>query len=259
VNGAEITNKGVEVSVGADIITGKNFSWSVNANATFVKNNFSYPPAGTAPVALTGALHGQGASGAYAEVIAHDQPLNVFFLRRFNGFDQNGIAVYATSAPEYAGDPNPSTYVGFSTELGYKKFSFTIGMHGSFGNKLFNNTAMSVLNISNINNGKNIAAGLVNGAESTANPITASTRFLESGNYMKVNNLTLRYTFGDVKFIRNLSVYASANNVFVITKYKGFDPEVNTDKTLNGIPSVGIDYIGYPSQRTFLFGLNFSL
>jgi iron complex outermembrane receptor protein len=61
------------------------------------------------------------------------------------------------------------------------------------------------------------------------------------------------------KSLKNLSVYVSANNVFVISKYKGFDPEVNVDKALNGIPSLGVDYIGYPTQRTFLLGVGFTL
>jgi iron complex outermembrane receptor protein len=51
----------------------------------------------------------------------------------------------------------------------------------------------------------------------------------------------------------------AANNLFVITDYNGFDPEVNVDKALNGVPSLGIDYIGFPTQRTILLGLNFSL
>lgn len=119
---------------------------------------------------------------------------------------------------------------------------------------------MSVLNISNIIGGRNIASGLVNTSESPANPITTSTRFLESGNYFKLHSATLRYTFGNVgRSLKNLSVYVSVNNVFVISKYKGFDPEVNVDKALNGIPSLGVDYIGYPTQRTFLGGVSFSL
>ena len=61
------------------------------------------------------------------------------------------------------------------------------------------------------------------------------------------------------KQLKNLSVSASVNNVFVISKYKGFDPEVNVDKALNGVPSLGIDYIGYPTQRTFLLGVSFQL
>lgn len=257
--GAYVRNNGVEIGLWGDIIIGKDFNWSATGNVTFVKNRFIFPAAGSAPLALTGGLHGQGTSGAYAEAIAHNQPLDVYYLRQFQGFDKDGIGVY-TSAPGYVADPNPSAYVGFSTDFSYKKWSLNLGTHGSFGNKLYNNTAMSVLNISNIIGGRNIASGLVTTSESPANPITTSTRFLESGNYFKLHSASLKYTFGNVgKSLKNLSVNVTANNVFVISKYKGFDPEVNVDKALNGIPSLGIDYIGYPTQRTFLFGVSFSL
>ena len=119
-----------------------------------------------------------------------------------------------------------------------------INTHGSFGNKIFNNTAMSVLNINNIIGGRNIATSLVTSGESTANAITPSTRFLESGDYMKLGNATISYRFGNLgRSIRNATIYVSGTNLFVITKYKGFDPEVNVDKALNGIPSLGVDYI----------------
>ncbi len=258
-HGSSISNKGVEFGIGADIIQSSNFNWSVNVNATFVKNKFIYPPSGNSPLQITGALNGQGTSGAYSQTISHNQPIDVFYLSQFNGYDKDGIGIY-NPTPEYVGDPNPSTFVGFTTDLNYKKLSLNIGTHGSFGNKIYNNTAMSVLNISNIIGGRNIAAGIVSTVENTANAITPSTRFLESGNFLKVGNVSLRYTFGNVgNTIKGLSIYTSVNNLFVISKYKGFDPEVNVDKSLNGIPSLGIDYIGYPTQRTFLFGLNFSL
>jgi TonB-linked SusC/RagA family outer membrane protein len=258
-DGAAVINKGVEFSVGADVVKAKDFSWSLNTNVTFVKNKFDFPAAGTNPLAFTGGLHGQGSSGAYSQAIAHNQPINVYFTPTFSGFDKDGIGIYSAN-PEYNGDPNPSCFLGFSTDLAYKKFSLNLGAHGSFGNKLFNNTAMSVLNISNINGGRNIASGLVTAGENPANAITPSTRFLESGNYLKLHNATLRYNFGNIgNTIKGFSAYVSGNNLFVISKYKGFDPEVNVDKSLNGIPSLGVDYIGYPTQRTFLFGVNFSL
>jgi iron complex outermembrane receptor protein len=118
---------------------------------------------------------------------------------------------------------------------------------------------MSVLNVANINGGRNIASGLVTTSESSANPITTSTRYLENGGYFKLHNATLRYNFGTVGVLKNFNIYLSGNNLFVISDYKGFDPEVNVDKALNGIPSLGVDYIGYPTLRSFLFGLNFSL
>lgn len=256
---AEVRNNGVEISLGADIVKTKDFDWSANGNVTFVKNKFTFPAGGQFPLALTGALNGQGTSGAFSQAIAHNQPVNVYFLPIFNGFDKDGIGIYSPTQ-QYAGDPNPSAFVGFSTDLRYKKLSLNLGAHGAFGNKLYNNTAMSVLNISNINGGRNIASGLVSTGESTANPITTSTRFLEDGGYLKLHNATLRYDFGNMgKYLKNFNVYISGNNLFVLSDYKGFDPEVNVDKALNGIPSLGVDYIGYPTQRTFLLGLSFSL
>ena len=58
---------------------------------------------------------------------------------------------------------------------------------------------------------------------------------------------------------KGASIYAIGQNLLLITNYSGFDPEINTNKAVNGVPSVGIDYTGYPSARTFTFGINFSL
>jgi TonB-dependent starch-binding outer membrane protein SusC len=133
-------------------------------------------------------------------------------------------------------------------------------MHGSWGNLIYNNTAMSVLNISNIVGGRNIASGLVGNGEATTNAITPSTRFLEKGDYMKLGNLTLNYKVGNVgKSLKNLNLYLTGSNLFVISNYLGFDPEVNIDKNIGGIPSLGVDYIGYPTPRTISVGVTFSL
>jgi iron complex outermembrane receptor protein len=86
---------------------------------------------------------------------------------------------------------------------------------------------------------------------------------MQSGNYMKLSNATIRYTFGNVgKYVKNASAYVSGYNLLIFTNYKGFDPEVNVSKVdffNTGIPSIGIDYVGYPSVRTFTIGVNFSL
>jgi TonB-dependent starch-binding outer membrane protein SusC len=258
---AWVTNKGFEISLGAAIIEKKDFTWNVTTNATFVKNKFVSPDLKTVPfVKNTGALHGQGSSGAYSEVIADGQPIDVFYLNEFLGFDKaTGIAQYGTKKI-FGGDPNPSVFLGFTTDVTYKKWSLGINMHGSFGNKIFNNTAMSVVNVNNIIGGRNIASGLVGNGESSANPIAPSTRFLEKGDFLKMGNATISYKVGGIgNVIKNANIYLSGSNLFVISKYKGFDPEVYVDKTLNGIPSLGVDYIGYPSVRTFIFGINFSL
>ena len=73
-------------------------------------------------------------------------------------------------------------------------------------------------------------------------------------------NLTVSYNLDDVaKAFKGAKIYVTGQNLFIITKYPGFDPEANFDGSNNGVPSLGIDYAQYPSSRTLIFGINFSL
>ncbi len=255
-----VTNNGVEIFLGANIIAQRKFNWNLTANATFLKNLIHSPELANLPFfKFTGELSGQGASGAYSQVIAHNQPIDVFYLPTFLGFDKDGIGTYSAT-PGYVGDPNPKVLIGFTNEFSYGKFNLTFAGHGNFGNKIYNNTAMTVTNISNIRGGRNISSFLIGNGENLSNFITPSSRYLESGNFVKLDNLTFSYRVGNTgKYIKGLNIYTTVNNLIVITNYRGFDPEINVDKTLNGIPSLGLDYIGYPSMRSFILGLNFSL
>jgi len=257
-----ISNKGFEVTLNATIVQNKDFTWTLGGTMEYNKNKFVDPAAGKAPLALAGQLNGKGTSATYVQAIANGQPIDVFYLRKFHGFDQNGFAI-TDGASNYAGDPNPTYIVGLSTEVDYKKLALVVNMHGAFGYVIYNNTLQSVTGLSFINNGGNIAKSLIGTPENVANPVSASTRYLQSGNYMKLGNATLRYKFNDVgKSVKNISVYFTAYNLFTITKYKGFDPEVNVataDINGTGIPSRGIDYVGFPTVRSYTLGVNFSL
>ncbi len=255
-----ITNKGFEFSLGFAVIRNKDFQWNISGNLEYVKNKFVYPALGGSPLFLTGSVNGQGVSSAYAEALAHNQPIDVFYLRQFSGFDNSGIAKVASQSSVYAGDPNPHYIVGFNTDVTYKKLSLQINTHGAFGYKIFNNTLVSVTNLGNIANGKNISKTLIGSQESLANPVSASTRFLQSGNFVKLGNATLSYNIGSVaKVFKTARIFVTGSNLFEITKYTGFDAEVNQDHNNNGVPSLGMDYIGYPTSRSVTFGLTFSL
>jgi TonB-dependent starch-binding outer membrane protein SusC len=255
-----ITNKGFEVSLGTTIVRTQDFTWNLNVNAEFIKNKFIYPALGTSPLFLTGGIDGQGVSSAFAQAIANNQPIDVFYLRQFQGFDQNGIAIVKSQASSYSGDPNPHIILGLNTDLTYKKFNLAINTHGAFGNKIFNNTLISVTNLGNIANGKNISKTLIGTPESLANPVSASTRFLQSGDFLKVGNVTLSYNVGKVAgILKTAHVFVTVYNLVEFTKYTGFDAEVNQDHNNSGIPSLGLDYIGYPTSRSLSAGVNFSL
>ncbi|HLP36945.1 SusC/RagA family TonB-linked outer membrane protein [Lacibacter sp.] len=253
----QIENKGIEITLNAAIVSKQDFNWDLGVNATFVKNEVSGLPA---PI-QTGELNGQGMSGTLSQLITNGQPINTFYTRDFRGIDKaTGQSIYVDDGNVFylMGNPNPTTILGISTTISYKNLSLSANLNGAFGHVIYNNTANSVLPIGNLGT-RNIAKALYKNGESTTNPITSSSRYLEKGNYLKAANTTLSYKFGSVgKEISGISVYVTAQNLFLLTKYTGFDPEVNTDKQVNGIPSVGIDYIGYPSARTFLFGVNVS-
>jgi hypothetical protein len=254
-----IVNKGVELQLGVTAVDNERFGINFNANATFVHNNVSGLPA--ALIIQTGTLNGQGLSGVLAETIQNGQPLNGFYLPTYNGINASTGTYNDFTPASYVGNPNPTTIAGLSATFRFAKLSLITNFNGVFGNKIYNNTFNSVLNVSQIRAGKNISLSEYQGVkESLANAVTPSTRYLESGNFVKLSNVTLSYALGDLgKVFKGASIYAIGQNLFVITNYRGFDPEVNTNKASGVVPSAGIDYTGYPSARTFTFGVNFSL
>lgn len=256
-----VENKGVEATVNATIVNKKDFGWDLGVNASFIKNNVDQLDA---PI-FTGQLNGQGITGTLVQTLQNGLPINAFWTRKFLGMDKGtGLATYQDDGNVfyYVGNPNPKTLLGISTSLRYKKFNLTVNMNGAMGQDIYNNTLNNVINVGSINGGRNIATSVFKDPvkESFANPVTASSRFIEKGNYLKMSNATLNYSLGNVgKIFKGANIYVTGQNLFVITKFTGFDPEVNVPNGVNNVPSLGIEYQPYPSARTITFGLNFSL
>ncbi|MBT9395254.1 SusC/RagA family TonB-linked outer membrane protein [Hymenobacter sp. NST-14] len=255
----KIINKGVELALGTTIISNDKVDVGFNANATFIRNEVKDLVGADI---VTGAINGQGLSGVTSQLIRNGFPINAFFLPQYAGLNDRGLS-NVPGEVAYSGSPNPRTLLGLSANARYSKLSLVVNMTGAFGQYIYNNTLNAVGNVGQIGAGKNIALSTFENAqkESTGNPSAATTRYLEKGDYLKMSNATLSYTIGDLgRTFKGLRVYATGQNLFVLTKYDGFDPEVNTvKKGANQVPSVGIDYLPYPSARTFTFGLNFSL
>jgi iron complex outermembrane receptor protein len=252
-----LKNDGAELSLGAAIVQTKDFDWSLTYNMAYNKNKITGFPAGLA--IYTGQVNGQGVSGTLSQVITDQQPIDEFWLKKFTGFDQKGNQTYAAN-PSFAGDPNPKWLYGGSTTLRYKKLTFTASGGGSGGFLILNNTAISVTNLSGLPNGRNVDKNAVASGEGTGSPVAANTRFLESGNFFKLRSANLTYAIGSIgQYVKNATVFVSGSNLFVVTKFSGFDPEVNIDKQNNGYPSTSIEYIPYPTPRSIVVGLNFSL
>jgi iron complex outermembrane receptor protein len=252
-----LKNQGAELTLGAAIVQTKDFDWSLQYNMAYNKNKITDFPAGLS--IYTGQVNGQGVSGTLGQIITNNQPIDEFYLKQFTGYDQKGNQTYANN-PSFSGDPNPKWLYGGSTTVRYKKATLTVSGGGSGGFLILNNTAISVTNLAGLPNGRNVDKKAVNSAEGIGSPVAANTRFLESGNFFKLRSANLSYALGNIgQYIKNANVYVSGSNLFVITKFSGFDPEVNIDKQNNGYPSTSIEYIPYPTPRSIVVGLNFSL
>jgi iron complex outermembrane receptor protein len=255
----KVANSGLEFSANAMIIKNQSFQWDLGFNATWLKNEVSDMPG---PLE-TGALHGQGITGATVQRIANGYPINVYYVRQYEGLDKDGQGIYTDEGftKYYLGNPNPDFLLGVTTSLAWKKLALSMNMNGNFGQELYNNTANSVIPIGNLGS-RNIASNLlgVNPKEALSNPITPSSRYIEDGSFFRLSNATLSYQIGPIgKAFRNSTVFVTGQNLLLFTDYTGYDPEVNTDKNVNGVPSVGIDYTSYPFSRTFLIGFTVSL
>ena len=255
-----VLNKGLEIMLNTVLMRSKDINWNLSANVSFLDNIVE----GLSGFYETGALRGQGFSNVTAQRVVAGQPLNVWYLRQFEGLDKStGQSVYTDAGNTlfYSDSPNPDMLLGLSTDFSYKRFTATINFNGTFGHYIFNNTAASVLGIGNLGT-RNIAKNLIGGEvkEALSNAPAPSTRNLEKGNYVKLTNASISYRVGNVgKSLRNMNISLTGQNLFVITNYTGFDPEVNTDGGVGGIPSLGIEYIPYPSARFISLGINFSL
>jgi len=257
-----LINKGIEVSIGANLVQQQDFSWDLNFNIARNSNKMTKligAETGLPVKIYTGTIDGQGVSGTLGQIITNNQPVDEFYLKKFTGFDQNGNQTQEAN-PSFQGDPNPKWLYGGSTVLRYKKLALTINAGGSGGFLIYNNTATSVSNIAGLANGRNIDKKAYNSPERLGSGVAANSRFLESGNFFKLRNANLTYNLGNIgQYIKNATIYVAGSNLFVITKFSGFDPEVNIDKQQAGFPSRSIEYIPYPTPRSMVVGINFSL
>ncbi len=115
-----LTNKGFEVGLNAMLVKGNDFTFSLGGNVSFIKNTLK----DFKGVVETGMLHGQGISNTPSQRFVNDQPLNVFYMLRFEGLDAQGLGVYSDTK-EYLQDPNPKTILGIASNLTYKNLDLS--------------------------------------------------------------------------------------------------------------------------------------
>ncbi len=268
--GMEIRNTGIEIDLEyRKKITG-NLSLGIGGNATFMKNNVTGSPY---QVIFSGSATGSGLTSATLNGYINGNPIGSFYLLEFTGIDADGLSKYADTDKDgiitpkdriIAGSAVPKTLYNFFGNLSYRGFDFAVNFNGVSGNKIYDNTATANFYKAKIAKNNNTTTEAVQYAEeSINNPASVSTRYLKDGGYLRLNNMSLAYNFntdrlGIRNWITNLRLYVTAQNLFVITKYDGFDPEINSDRSIDRAVSYGIDYLNYPKARTVIFGLNLS-
>ncbi|MFI5130838.1 MAG: hypothetical protein ACHQFX_12630, partial [Chitinophagales bacterium] len=220
-----------------------------------------------------GSVSGAGITSSTINGYVNGEPVGTFYLKEFIGFDNNGMSVYTDVDKNgvindndriAAGTALPNVMYSFYGNVVYKGFDFGINFNGVSGNKVYNyteNVSFSKLRLAkNVNS---TAEAVADPRESLNNPTPVTTRYLRDGAFLRLNNASLGYNFNTRKlginnWVSALRLSITGQNLFVATKYNGYDPEVNIDRAINGVSSYGIDFLSYPKARAFIFSLNFS-
>ncbi|GAA5040839.1 SusC/RagA family TonB-linked outer membrane protein [Marivirga lumbricoides] len=264
----EIRNSGVELALDYRNMISEDFTVNIGGNISYTKNevvNSQYE------VLTTGAAQGAGQTGATINGYLNGEPVGAFYMKEFLGIGEDGLNRYRDVTGDgeildndrvVVGSALPDIIYAFYFKVNYKQFDLGVNFNGVSGNKIYNHTAMSLFTKGQLSrnlNTTNYATEFPNEDNSNSNEV--STRYLEDGSFLRLNNATLGYNLnpkniGLGELISNIRLSVTGQNLFVLTDYSGFDPEINTGNTIDGIQTFGIDRFTYPSPRTFLVGLN---
>lgn len=284
-----IQNKGFEFMITGNLAREKAVKWTTSYNMSFNRTEVNLPE-GTAPI-LTGYIQD---IGGYAGIVKGGLPLGSFWgyiddgvnpqtgnidFRDLNGDD----VIDPENDRTFLGSALPKFNFGFSNNLSYKNFDLNILITGVYGNKIFNATRMELESMTEL---VNQSASVLNrwqkpgdvtdipkavygngAAPNTVPNYSISSRWVESGSYLKVGQITLAYSLNgkwlDRAGISQIRPYVTLQNMITLTGYKGYSPELNATSNYSGgsnsATQMGFDHGTYPQAKTITFGLNVRL
>lgn len=273
-NVGDISNKGIEFSINAIPVKTKDFEWNTGINLAHNKNvveklsneTFSVDYQNMASPGIA------GNSGVYIQRLMEGSPIGQFYTYEWAGYNEEGVSQFYVHDPETnqrtgetttspqesdrtkTGSAQPKLTYGWNNTLSYKNLSLNLFFQGTLGNKIFNAIRAQYNSISLVTSGKNVLKEVESNQKFTdVNAQTPSDRYVEDGSYLRLATLALSYNFGTVGgWANNLTLYATCNNVFTLTSYKGTDPEVSLGELTPGI-EWRENY--YPRTRTFMAGI----
>jgi iron complex outermembrane receptor protein len=249
---SKIVNQGVEFSLGYDLVQTEDFNWSANFNVAY-NDNMVESLSGQYDFAN---VNGPGLSGAFAMRLQEGHSLFSYYMQEFSGYDSAGQPIVGEKG--FVGKSAlPNLTGGLSTTINYKKWTMSAYFNGQFGHYVYNNTANAFFTAGAFKTTRNVLPGTLTSGEDLGASAPVSTRFLEKGDFVRLQNLSLAYDMplsGEGVF-KSMVFSVTGQNLFLMTDYSGLDPEVNS-ATGGNLPSIGMDYGAYPNPTTITFGIN---
>lgn len=286
-NVGEVSNKGFEATLGVDIIKNKDWYWNVSANIATNRNEIKKLYGDKPEIIIANAQ--SGIVGPADKILKPGHDIDSWYTTEWAGVDpangdplwymtdENGKRVktnkyaLASKNPVICGSSNPDFYGGFSTSLTWKNFDLSAVFGYSVGGKIYNymrnefdsDGAYTDRNQMKLPDGwsrwqkeGDIATHPKPVYGNTSNSNSTSSRYLETASYLRMRNLTIGYNIPVKKYLSQLRVYVSGENLFVVSGFSGIDPEV---PPLNNGTCTGVATSVYPQTRKFMIGLNVSL
>lgn len=261
----KVRNKGFEFSLNwKDEITDK-FHYNIGGNLTTNQNELEKITNPLVREVEGGAIE----NGQVTKLLREGQPIGSFYLLEVIGMDERGKLIYNdinndniidNSDRQFFGSPQPDLFYGINIGLTYANWDFNADGYGNAGSKIYNGKKAQRFGGENIE--QNVADNIFSAtitqnqhpAPSNEVPLS-STYFLESGDFFRINNISLGYTFPKIlDGIQKVRVYALAQNPFIIKSFSGFTPELPGDG--HPLHDTGIELNAYPSVSSYLFGIN---
>ena len=276
-NVGDISNRGIELTINAIPVQATDWQWTTSLNLSHNSNRVEKLSNAAYSVNYQDLAYPwiTGNTGVAVQRLMEGCPIGQFYTYEFAGHDENGVSQFWVHDPvtgertgektikptdtdrTKTGSAQPKLTFGWNNTVSWKNWDLSLFFQGTIGNKIFNALRAQYNAVSMIPKGKNVyKEALTEQNFGDVNSQSPSDRYIENGSFVKLSTLSLTYNFGRLKgWVENLSVYATCNNVFTITSYKGSDPEVSLGGLTPGI-EWRKDY--YPHTRTFMFGTRIS-
>lgn len=275
VNAGEISNKGIDLSLTAHILQNKDFKWTSSINGTYLKNRVE-------SLAGDEFLYGTSPASGMVEEVTIIKPgysIGSFYGYQWQGLDNKGDNIYAdlndngefdSGDRTIIGKSTPDFTIGWNNQFSWRNWDLNLFFNGSFGAKKLNLVRFTMASMvgdsrfitlresymDNFDRNKSQSAEYPSLLSSSSNYQPASTQWLESADYVRLENISLSYNLSkEITKFADLRLTLSCQNLITLTGYKGFDPASSSFSSSNVDINSGIDMGAYPSPRTVTFGV----